>query len=91
MTNDADSDGLDYRVRRVWVTDDTLLVEVTDGREIIAPLKSFPALEAASPQERRRWRLLALDTTIEWPELGLRVSLNQLPPPEVTDRSWDDN
>lgn len=82
MTGKADDPH--YRVRRVFVGDDELIVELRNGREITASLNGFPALKNASEEEKRRWALLAMDTVIQWPNLDLRVSLDDLPPATAT-------
>lgn len=75
-----------YRVRRLYVGDDRIVVELRDGYgEIEAPLDLFPELQDASEEERTTWRLLEGGSTIEWPMLNLRVPLQRLPPPEL---SW---
>lgn len=81
----TEGDELGGRIRRVHVGDDRLLVELRDGRETTAPVASFPGLAHASEDERRRWRLLDIDRVIYWPDLDLRVSLDQLPPPQMSD------
>ena len=80
----TEQDDPHYRVRRVNVSDDELMVELRNGREIVVSLGTFPALQDASEVERRTWRLLDADTVIEWPSLDLRVSLDDLPPATTT-------
>src|SRR5436305_14121773 len=59
----------------VELTDDTLTVELTDGRTIAAPLAWFPRLVHASPDERSRWRLIAGGRGIHWPLLDEDISI----------------
>lgn len=42
----------------VRLADDTLSVDLTDGRAISVLLGWYPRLVAASPEERERWRLV---------------------------------
>jgi Protein of unknown function (DUF2442) len=42
----------------VEVSDDTLSVDLADGRTIAAPLAWYPRLAHASAAERKSWRLL---------------------------------
>ena len=42
----------------VKVTDDTLSVELSDGRTISAPLDWYPRLAHGTTQERGSWRLI---------------------------------
>src|SRR5262245_28222245 len=44
---------------RASVTDDTLSVELSDGRTIAVPLAWYPRLAHATVKERDSWRLLA--------------------------------
>jgi hypothetical protein len=51
---------------RVMVFEDTLSVELGDGRTIAAPLAWYPRLLHATPKERREWRLIANGRGIHW-------------------------
>ena len=42
----------------VTVSDDTLYVDLSDGRSISVPLAWYPRLLRATPAERKRWRLI---------------------------------
>src|SRR5262245_19824181 len=55
--------------RHVEVSEDTLAVELADGRTIAAPLAWYPRLAHASPQERGTWRLIGGGRGIHWPAL----------------------
>ena len=39
-------------------TDEALRVLLADGREIAVPLAWFPRLQKATPEQRKRWRLI---------------------------------
>ena len=43
----------------VALTDDALIVELSDGRGISAPLAWYPRLLHATNEERERWRISA--------------------------------
>ncbi len=43
---------------KVGVTDDTLTVDLADGRTLSVPLTWFPRLLHGTPEERRSWRLI---------------------------------
>ena len=45
------------RVKGVHFTEDTLAVDLIDGRTIIVPLVWYPRLLEASPEQRRNWQL----------------------------------
>lgn len=63
---------------RVAVTDDTLSVELSDGRTIAAPLAWYPRLAHGTRQERRVWRLIAGGHGIHWPDLDEDISVANL-------------
>ncbi len=42
----------------VTVTEDDLMVDLTDGRRIIVPLAWYPRLMYATDAERQKWQLL---------------------------------
>ena len=62
----------------VSVTDDTLTVEISDGRTISVPLAWYPRLSSATPEERNTWRLLGQGRGIHWPDLDEDISVENL-------------
>jgi len=46
------------RAQSVTVTDDTLIVDLVDGRTISVPLAWYPRLLYGKPEERNNWRLI---------------------------------
>jgi uncharacterized protein DUF2442 len=62
----------------VVVSDDTLSVELDDGRTIAAPLAWYPRLSHATAQERNSWRLIASGRGIHWPALDEDISVDNL-------------
>lgn len=62
----------------VSVTDDTLSVDLSDGRTIAVPLAWFPRLLHGSTQERSNWRLIAGGEGINWPDLDEDISVSSL-------------
>jgi len=63
---------------QVSVTDDTLTVELSDGRSISAPLAWYPRLVHGTVEERRRWRLIGQGHGIHWPDLDEDISVENL-------------
>ena len=59
----------------VAVTDDTLPVDLSDGRSISAPLAWYPRLVHASESERNTWRLIGRGEGIHWPEVDEDISV----------------
>jgi hypothetical protein len=63
---------------RVEVSDDTLSVELSDGRAIAVPLVWFPRLAHGTAQERNHWRLIGQGLGIHWPDLDEDISVANL-------------
>lgn len=63
---------------RVTVTEDTLSVELSDGRTITAPVAWYPRLEHAAAEERSTWRLIGGGSGIHWPAVDEDVSVANL-------------
>jgi hypothetical protein len=62
----------------VTISDDTIAVDLSDGRSIAAPLAWFPRLLHGTPAERSRWRLIGQGGGIHWPDLDEDVSVENL-------------
>jgi hypothetical protein len=62
----------------VHVTDDSLCVELSDGRSIAAPLDWYPRLSRAGKRERKNWRLSGRGLGIHWPDLDEDISVANL-------------
>ncbi len=66
------------RVRDVHVTDDTLAVDLADGRTIIVPLAWYPRLLNATPDQRSRWKVSGAGCGIHWPDIDEDLSTEGL-------------
>jgi hypothetical protein len=66
------------RVQDVHVTDDSLTVDLLDGRTITVPLAWFPRLLHATPAQRAKWQPCAGGYGIHWPELDEDLSTEGL-------------
>ncbi len=62
----------------VAVSDDTLCVDLSDGRTISVPLAWYPRLLRATPAERKRWRLIGRGLGIHWEDLDEDISVEGL-------------
>lgn len=62
----------------VHVSEDTLSVDLSDGRTISAPLAWYPRLLHGSPRERRNWRLIGRGQGIHWESLDEDISVEGL-------------
>lgn len=63
------------RASSVTVTDDSLLVELVDGRTVTAPLAWYPRLVHGTPEERSEFTLIGDGTGIHWPRLDEDISV----------------
>jgi hypothetical protein len=66
------------RVKDVRFTDDTVAVDLMDGRTIIVPLAWYPRLFNATPEQRRNWRISGAGYGIHWPDLDEDLSTEGL-------------
>jgi hypothetical protein len=64
--------------QNVTVTEDTLTVELTDGRTISAPILWYPRLAYGTPEERNHWELNGDGIGIHWPDLDEDISVENL-------------
>src|SRR5256885_1561041 len=62
----------------VEVSEDTLSVELADGRTIAAPLAWYPRLLHATAEERSSWRLIGGGRGIHWPAIDEDISVANL-------------
>ena len=63
---------------QVSVTDDTLTLELSDGRSISAPLAWYPRLLHGTVEDRSRWRLIGQGRGIHWRDLDEDISVENL-------------
>ena len=66
------------KAQNVIVTDDTLAVDLNDGRTISVPLAWYPRLLHGTPGERSNWRLIGDKEGIHWPDLDEDISVENL-------------
>ena len=64
--------------QKVTVSDDTLTVDLSDGRTVSVPTDWFPRLSHGSDTERENWRLIGKGEGIHWPDLDEDVSVESL-------------
>ena len=62
----------------VSLTDDTLSIDLSDGRSISVPIAWFPRLLHASEQERNNWRLIGRGQGIHWEDIDEDISVEGL-------------
>ncbi len=66
------------RVMDVRATDDTIRVDLYDGRTITVPLAWYPRLHHATPAQRTNWRIAGAGYGIHWPEVDEDLSAQGL-------------
>ncbi len=65
-------------VQNVTVTEDSLTVDLSDGRTVSVPLTWFPRLLHGTPEERKNWRLIGDGEGIHWHNLDEDISVENL-------------
>jgi Protein of unknown function (DUF2442) len=68
----------DERVRDVHVSEDTLTVDLMDGRTISVPLVWYPRLFTGTAKQRSNWKGCAAGYGIHWPDLDEDLSTEGL-------------
>src|SRR3954470_908420 len=63
------------RVKQVSFADDTLSVDLHDGRTITVPLAWYPRLLQATPEQRVNWEISGAGYGIHWPDLDEDLSV----------------
>src|SRR5436309_9393312 len=66
------------RVKDVHFTEDTLAVDLVDGRTIIVPLAWYPKLLEATAEQRLNWKLSGAGYGIHWPDIDEDLSTEGL-------------
>jgi hypothetical protein len=59
----------------VSVSEDTLSVDLNDGRTIAVPLAWYPRLTHANATERKNWRLIGHGRGIHWQDIDEDISV----------------
>ncbi|WP_051091856.1 DUF2442 domain-containing protein [Methylosarcina fibrata] len=60
------------------VSEDTLSVDLNDGRTISVPLAWYPRLICATRSERNNWRLIGKGYGIHWEDIDEDISVEGL-------------
>ena len=66
------------RVIDVSVTDDTLSVDLEDGRTISVPIGWYPRLAHGTPEERANFQISGAGYGIHWPDLDEDIGVEGL-------------
>ena len=68
----------EVKAHSVTVTEDTLSVDLTDGRTISVPLAWYPRLLHGTQKERLNWRFIGDKEGLHWPDLDEDISVENL-------------
>ncbi|MEQ8969758.1 MAG: DUF2442 domain-containing protein [Coleofasciculus sp. C1-SOL-03] len=64
----------DERVKNVLFTEETISVDLMDGRTITVPLVWYPKLLNALPEQRMKWEMCGGGYGIHWEEIDEDLS-----------------
>ena len=73
LANKVSSDVMD-----VQVSDVELVLRLSDGRTVSAPLAWFPRLLHGTAEQRNNWRLIGKGVGIHWSDLDEDISVRSL-------------
>jgi hypothetical protein len=66
------------KIARVTITDDTLAVDLEDGRTVIVPIGWYPRLAYGTPTERANFKISGAGYGVHWPDLDEDVGVEGL-------------
>ncbi len=64
------------RAQRVVVGEDSLTIDLMDGRTITVPLLWYPRLWYGTPEERNKLEIIGDGTLVHWPDLDEDLSVS---------------
>lgn len=59
----------------IEVTDDELIVSLSDGRTLSVPIAWYPRLANATAKQRRNWRIIGPGVGFHWPDVDEDLSV----------------
>ncbi len=62
-------------VTNVLIDEDSITVDLSDGRTITVPLSWYPRLLHTEVNERKNWRLIGNGEGIHWPDVDEDISV----------------
>ena len=69
---------LEIRANRVEIDQETLKVDLVDGRSVSVPLAWYPRLMHGTHEQRSNWRLIGAGEGLHWPDLDEDISVENL-------------
>jgi len=73
--NSLAANQIEIRATSVRVSDDALIVDLSDGRTVLAPLAWYPRLLRGTTAERNNHQLIGEGVGIHWPLLDEDISV----------------
>ena len=73
--NSLATNQVEVRATSVRVSDDALIVDLSDGRTVLAPLAWYPRLLRGTTAERSDHQLIREGVGIHWPQLDEDISV----------------
>ena len=65
-------------IQHVEVTEDSLVVDLADGRTVSVPIVWYPRLMHGTSEERGHWRIIGKGEGIHWPDLDEDISAENI-------------
>ena len=65
-------------ITKVKVGNNSITVDLSDGRTVSAPLVWYPRLLHGTPKERSNWRIIGKGEGINWQDLDEDISVDNL-------------
>ena len=79
------------RIMRARCDENSVIVDLADGRTVSAPLAWYPRLLHATPEQRSNCRIVGAGYGIHWPDIDEDLSVDGLlrgaPAPHATARA----
>ena len=69
---------LEARAAKIWFDEESMWLQLADGRQLSVPLAYFPRLLNATPQQRMKLEVSGGGTGIHWDELDEDISVKGL-------------
>ncbi len=66
------------RIIDVHVTNESLVVDLADGRTVSVPLSWYPRLLNGTPEQRNHWQIAGAGFGIHWPDVDEDLSVQGL-------------
>ena len=65
-------------IQDVELTEDSLVVDLADGRTVSVPIAWYPRLMHGTREERSHWRIIGKGEGIHWPDVDEDISAENI-------------